>query len=143
MLPADIKAGHILRYSYLWHWQHLEGREEGDKDRPCLVLALVTTLDDGTPIVRVLPITHMPPKNAEDALEIPAAVKNRLHLDEEKSWIILTESNRFAWPGPDLRPLDSADGYYGPLPPALFAQVKRRFVELARAGLHKVGTRTE
>ena len=55
MLPADIKAGHILRYSYLWHWQHLEGREEGDRDRPCLVLALVvTTMEDGTLVVRVL-----------------------------------------------------------------------------------------
>ena len=83
MLPTDIKAGHILRYSYLWHWQQLEGREEGDKDRPCLVLALVTTLEDGTPVVRVLPITHTPPKNVDVALEIPAAVKNRLRLDEE------------------------------------------------------------
>ena len=143
MLPADIKVGHILRYSYLWHWQHLEGRDEGDKDRPCLVLALVTTLEDGTPIVRVLPITHTPPNNVEDAVEIPAAVKGRLRLDEERSWIILTESNRFAWPGPDLRPLDRADGYFGPLPPALFAEVKRRFVEIARAGRHKAGSRTE
>ena len=134
MLPADIKVGHILRYSYLWHWQHLEGREEGDKDRHCLVLALVATLEDGTPVVRVLPITHTLQINAEDALEIPAAVKNRLRVDKERSWIILTESNRFAWPGPDLRPLDSADGYFGPLPPALFNQVKSRFVESARAG---------
>jgi hypothetical protein len=143
MLPADIKTGHVLRYSYLWHLQHLEGRVEGDKDRPCLVLALVTTLEDGTPVVRVLPITHMPPNNAEDALEIPVSVKNRLRLDEERSWIILTESNRFAWPGPDLRPLDTADGYFGPLPPALFAEVKRRFVALARTGRHRAGARTE
>jgi hypothetical protein len=142
MLPGDIKVGHVLRYSYLWHWQHLEGREEGDKDRPCLVLALVTMLEDGTPIVRVLPITHTPPKNAGDALEIPVTVKSRLRLDEERSWIILTESNRFAWPGPDLRPLDTDGGYYGPLPPALFAEVKRRFVGLARAGRHKAGART-
>jgi hypothetical protein len=142
MLPADIKVGYILRYSYLWHWQHVEGREEGDKDRPCLVLALVTRLEDGTPVVRVLPITHTPPNNADDALEIPAAVKNRLRLDDDRSWIILTESNRFAWPGPDLRPLDSADGYFGPLPPALFAEVKRRFVALARTGRHRAGART-
>jgi hypothetical protein len=36
MLPTEIKVGHVFRYSYLWHWQYLEGREEGDKDRPCL-----------------------------------------------------------------------------------------------------------
>ncbi|TWA47475.1 hypothetical protein FB008_1194 [Sinorhizobium medicae] len=47
MLPTEIKVGHVFRYSYLCHWQHLEGREEGDKDRPCLVPALVTTLEDG------------------------------------------------------------------------------------------------
>ena len=64
MLPTEIRVGHVFRYSYLWHWQHLEGREEGDKDRPCLVLALVATLEDGTAVVRVLPITHTPPSVA-------------------------------------------------------------------------------
>jgi hypothetical protein len=142
MLPADIRVGHILRYSYLWHWQHLEGREEGDKDRPCLVLALVVTQEDGTPVVRVLPVTHTPPKTADEAVEIPPAVKRRLRLDDERSWIVLTESNRFAWPGPDLRPLDTDNGYYGPLPPALFDEVKRRFVDLARKARHVSGARS-
>jgi hypothetical protein len=72
------------------------GKRETRTGRHCLVLALVTTLENGTPVVRVLPITHTPQKNAEDALDIPAAVKNRMRLDEEKSWIIATESNRFA-----------------------------------------------
>ena len=47
MLPAEPKVGWVFRYSYLWHLQHLEGREEGDKDRPALVLAIVATLEDG------------------------------------------------------------------------------------------------
>jgi len=55
MLPTEPKVGWFFRYSYLWHWQHLEGREEGDKDRSALVLAIVTALDDEVPIVRVLP----------------------------------------------------------------------------------------
>jgi hypothetical protein len=58
MLPTEPKVGWLFRYLYLWHWQFLEGREEGDKDRPALVLAIVARLDDGTPAVRVLPITH-------------------------------------------------------------------------------------
>jgi hypothetical protein len=142
MLPADIRVGHVFRYSYLWHWQHLAGREDGDKDRPVLVLALVETLDDGAAVIRVLPITHAPPKDESDAIEIPALVKHRLGLDEERSWIILTESNRFAWPGPDLRAADTETGYLGPLPPALFQQVKRRFVDLARSGRHKAVARS-
>lgn len=31
MLPTEIKVGHVFRYSYLWHWQHLEGLEEADQ----------------------------------------------------------------------------------------------------------------
>jgi hypothetical protein len=141
MLPNEPRIGWVFRYSYLWHWQFVEGREEGDKDRPALVLAIVAHLDDGTPTVRVLPITHSPPDNPDEAIEIPPATKRRLGLDDERSWIVLTESNRFVWPGPDMRPVDS--DYFGPLPPALFAEVKRRFVELARAQRHRATPRSE
>jgi hypothetical protein len=132
MLPTEVRVGWIFRYSYLWDWQYREGREEGDKDRPCLVLAIVMTNEEGAPVVRVLPITHTPPTNSADAIEIPGVVKSRLGLDHERSWIVLTESNRFTWPGPDLRPVDRPTGYYGALPPRLFAEVKRRFVAIAR-----------
>jgi hypothetical protein len=90
-----------------------------------------------------LPITHTPPSRVDDAVEIPPATKRRLGLDSERSWIVLTESNRFVWPGPDMRPVDSDDGYHGPLPPALFAEVKRRFIELARAQRHRATGRSE
>lgn len=143
MLPTEVKVGYIFRYSYLWQWQHLEGREEGDKDRPCLVLAIVTTEEDGSPVVRVLPITHTAPRDPADAVEIPQPVKNRLGLDDARSWIILTESNRFVWPGPDIRPTDTESGYYGAIPPALFEKVKRRFIELASGSSHVSVGRTE
>lgn len=105
MLPTEPKVGWIFRYSYLWHWQYLQGREEGDKDRPVLVLALVTLLEDGTPVVRVLPVTHTPPSDPQEAIEIPPATKRRLGLDYERSWVVLTESNRFVWPGRRRQPL--------------------------------------
>ena len=43
-----------------------------------------------------------PPHDPEAAVEIPLATKMRLGLDDDRSWIILTEANRFTWPGPDL-----------------------------------------
>ena len=106
------------------------------------------TLHAGDPVVRVLPITHTPPANPADAIEIPAEVKSRLRLDAERSWIMLTESNRFAWPGPDLRNIDTESGYYGALTPGLFAEVKRRFVAIARGEVatsapHRSVPRTE
>jgi hypothetical protein len=141
MLPSDIRVGYIFRFSYLWHRHHLEGREEGDKDRPCLVLASVR-LENGSFAVRALPITHTPPNDPADAIEIPRLAKDRLRLDDERSWIVLTESNRFIWPGPDLRPVDSDTGYYGAIPPALFAEAKRRFVAFARDRSHTSVQRT-
>ena len=33
------KPGLVIRYSYLWYREHLEGREEGQKDRPCAIIA--------------------------------------------------------------------------------------------------------
>lgn len=68
MLPTEVKLGWIFRYAYLWDRQHREGREEGDKDRPCLVLAIVVTTEEGAPVVRVLPITHTPPADPADAI---------------------------------------------------------------------------
>ncbi|MDX0696746.1 transposase [Sinorhizobium medicae] len=53
MLPTEIKVGHVFRYSYLWHWQHLEGREEGDKDGPCLVLALMNQSGESNRVGRI------------------------------------------------------------------------------------------
>ena len=147
MLPTEVRVGWIFRYVYLWDWQHRKGREEGDKDRPCLVLAIVMTTEEGAPVVRVLPITHAPPADPADAVEIPAEVKSRLRLDAARSWIVLTESNRFTWPGPDLRAVDSNSGYYGALTPGLFAEVKRRFVAIARGEVattrHTSVSRTE
>ena len=142
MLPIEPKVGWVFRYSYLWHWQHLEGREEADKDRPALVLAIVATLEDGTPVVR-RPSDHayatFPPGRCR---RDSAGDKASLGLDDERSWIVLTESNRFAWPGPDVRPLDTDSGYHGSLPPALFEEVKRRFVGLARSQRHQATPRS-
>jgi hypothetical protein len=127
-------AGLVIRYSYLWKREQEEGREEGMKDRPCAVV-LVVTDEDGEQEVLVLPITHTPPANADDAVEIPPATKKRLGLDADRSWIVITEANEFVWPGPDLRPISGRDAStiaYGPLPPRLFAHVRDRFLERDR-----------
>jgi hypothetical protein len=87
---------------------------------------------DGEWEVLVLPITHSPPPDPADAIEIPAETKKRLGLDTDRSWIRITEANQFLWPGPDLRPVPGGDAStiaYGPLPPRFFAHVRDRFLE--------------
>jgi hypothetical protein len=131
------ERGLVIRYSYLWKSEHDDGRDEGTKDRPCAIVLSVTAGDTGTRVT-VLPITHTPPKDATFAIEIPAVVKKRLGLDVERSWIVLSEGNEFAWPGPDLRPQpgrDLSSVAYGFLPPRFYTQVVKRFLELAKLGI--------
>ena len=98
-LPQPV-PGLVIRYSYLWHAEHLEGREEGKKDRPCAIVAAIRSDESGSTRVLVLPITHRPPERAALAIEIPAKVKRHLRLDDAPSWAILTEWNEFVWPRP-------------------------------------------
>lgn len=133
MTWRDPIAGLVISYSYLWHSEYAQGREEGVKERPCAIVAVVE-LQDGVPVVTVLPITHIAPSDAANAVEIPARVKQYLGLDAERSWIVITEWNQFTWPGPDIRRAPGKDdGVYGVLPPALFEQVRKRIAEKVAA----------
>ncbi len=133
-LPEPV-PGLVIRYAYLWLDEHRQGREEGVKDRPCAIV-LVAGQDDDGKLVTVLPVTHAAPKDTRFAVEIPAATKARLGMDSARSWIVLTEANRFRWPGPDLRFAgkgDAASVAYGLLPKSIFDLVRDRFVALLRA----------
>jgi hypothetical protein len=46
----------------------------------------------------VLPVTHSQPKDPKAAVELPLAVKKHLGLDDERSWIVVSEGNEFVWP---------------------------------------------
>jgi hypothetical protein len=127
-------VGQVIRYAYLWQSEHLRGQEEGLKDRPCAIILVITTEDEDERVT-VLPITHTAPKRPEHAVEIPQATKIRLGLDDARSWVVLTEANRFTWPGPDLRPTQRGDAstvLYGELPGHLLIKIRDAFVALQR-----------
>jgi hypothetical protein len=137
--------GLVIRYSYLWASEQARGQEEGLKDRPCAVV-LVSAGKAAEQIVVVLPITHTPPANPLLAVEIPIATKRRLGLDDERSWVALTEANRFIWPGPDLRPAlpgNAASIAYGPLPYGLFETIRSKFIAALKARSSQTVPRTE
>lgn len=118
MAVLDPEIGLVIRHAYLWWNEARAGREEGRKDRPCVIIHL--RLDEHQELeTYICPITHAPPENPEKAMEIPPATKTRLGLDDERSWIITTEVNRFIWPGPDIRPITEGKYSYGLLPAAL------------------------
>ena len=129
------QLGLVISYAYLWHHEHQTGQEEGLKDRPCVIVLAVDRGDEVT-MVTVVPITHSAPTDANLAIELPPAVKRHLGLDAERSWVMLHEGNRFAWPGYDLRPVSRAlDRYdYGLLPPRLFISLVERFMSIWKSG---------
>ncbi|HMK90416.1 MAG TPA: hypothetical protein VK446_12400 [Methylocystis sp.] len=100
-LPTP-RPGLVIGYAYLWAHERQLGADEGVKDRPCAIIA-ARQMIAGREVVTVLPITHNPPADPEDAIEIPAMVKQHLGLDAQRSWIVVNETNDFLWPGADLR----------------------------------------
>jgi mRNA-degrading endonuclease toxin of MazEF toxin-antitoxin module len=61
------------------------GREEGQKDRPSVIVLAVEREADGATLVTVLPITRTAPRDPAAAVEIPMPVKRHLGLDDDRS----------------------------------------------------------
>ena len=125
------RPGLVICYAYLWADEHRTGLEDGRKDRPCAIVAARQVIE-GREVVTVVPVTHSPPRHPEDAIEMPPALKAHLGLDELPSWIVVTETNDFLWPGPDLRPISRAKPdqfHYGMLPPKFYALIRDRILQ--------------
>jgi len=125
------EIGLVIRHAYLWWSEARKGREEGTKDRPCVVVHI--RMNEYEEIAAfIAPITHTPPLAPEKGIEIPQATKRRLGLDKEVSWVITTEVNRFIWPGPDIRAVPGGGMAYGHLPAALTQDVLKQIKTNAR-----------
>ena len=130
MALPDPKPGLVIRYDYLWADEAEVGRESG-KDRPaCLIAASDATANPR--FVVILPITHSPPRRG-DAVEIPARVRAAIGLDDAPSWVIVSEHNVEQWPN-RLAAIPGRSGVvaYGFIPPGLFAQIKAKFLTIAK-----------
>jgi len=119
------EPGLVISYAYLWARRAEQGHEEAEKSRPCAIV--LSSLEvNGSITVMALPVTHAPPEPSNAGIEIPPVTRKRLGLDEAPCWVMISELNRFIWPGPDLRPIrGSIDTFaYGLLPPRFFRTVR-------------------
>jgi hypothetical protein len=131
-IPPKPEPGMVLSYSYLWHREHVKGETEGRKDRPSAVVLVLNKTGFGD-VVYVLPTTTSEPKSGDPwTIEIPRSIKDRLKLDDSRSWINVTEFNVFSWTGYHLRPTKHLPGkprptqetcLYGYLPNAFLEKV--------------------
>ncbi|MEQ1952982.1 hypothetical protein [Mesorhizobium sp. CN2-181] len=101
---------------------------------------------EGATSVVVLPISHAPPADGTSTIEIPSDTKRRLGLDDERSWVVLSEANQFVWPGFDLRfsrPGDASSVAYGELPANFFRDLRAAFVKALREKRIRLVSRTQ
>lgn len=134
------EPGLVVHYEYLWRHEREQGDEEGAKRRPCAIIIAVTGETGETETI-VAPITHSEPRPPSEGIEVPPRVKRYLGLDDQRSWVIVTDLNVFIWPGVDIYPVPrspSGTYEYGHLPPRLFEQIRTRIDQI---GSMKAATR--
>jgi hypothetical protein len=119
--------GLVLRYAYLWKREADQGKTEGRKDRPCVVVLCVEDVD-GEKVVTVAPVTRTRPGHPELAIELSEATRRRLGLGKAANWVLATEVNSFYWPGPDLRVTPAGAYSYGELPAVVFEALKKKIL---------------
>lgn len=129
MAIPDPEPGLVIKFEYMWRRENAGGAEHGRKARPCAVVVALEPDDDGGKKVVVCPITHSKPTPAAEGIEVPPKLARQLGLDWERCWIIVTEVNRFTWPGYGLVPVEPGRWTYGFLSPKLFGRIKEALLE--------------
>ena len=94
------------------------------KDRPVAVVLLTRNVD-GLDLVHVVPLSTKPPAPGDHGIEVPDAVRRQLGLSGGRSWIVVSEWNRYTWPGYDTRPIPGREPEtsYGFIPSSLLRRV--------------------
>ncbi|MBB3862607.1 hypothetical protein GGQ88_003909 [Novosphingobium hassiacum] len=109
-------AGHILRYVYLFEEEQRQGRDEGVKER----FVVIVGVEGSRYLVAAITTKGEGRKNA---IVIPDEIARTAGL-APGSAIVISEFNRFTWPGFDIRPLMKQPGYIaGRLPPRFTAKI--------------------
>jgi hypothetical protein len=111
-------------------------------DRPVVVVVATLIHEDRT-VLLVAPVTHRRPIQG-NGVEVPQRVKRHLGLDDERSWIVTTEFNRFVWPGPDVRTVKGKTSpLHGAIPAKLFEQARAQILAHRTTGRTTVVKRTD
>lgn len=136
------KAGMVINYGYLWARQEREGKKDGEKFRPSLILGVQE--EQGRQMVYVSPITHTPPFYPEESLLVPNETGGRIGLDEKPKWLMLNEVNKFEWPGTDIRRVPyrrERSQFYGFVPQQFLEQARDKMREMIQASRFRMVAR--
>ncbi len=123
-LPTP-RVGLVIRYAFLWSHEKDAGATESAKDRPCAIVVASRPEGAVDTTVFVVPVTHRQPATQDGWVELRSATARALGLDGDRHWVIVSQLNKFIWPGYDLRPIPQSGAYeYGMLPKDVFLEVQ-------------------
>ena len=135
-MSLEPTAGLVVRYDFLWKEEERKGLEHGLKDRPCAVAIVANPTDNGSRTVILCAITHSPPHDDENAIEIPLKVARYLGLDYDRMWIKTQQVNKLEWSEGQIpygvTKTPDRNWSYGVLPYALRQQVLQQIKENKR-----------
>ena len=125
----ELTVGLIVRYEYLWA-RRAGNADTAGKDHPACVVMTYRIDDRPEDFVIYLPISHTPPRDGEEGIELPDAVKTRAGLDHGRQWILISECNIDTW-AQDVRHIPGRSGryHYGHLPPSFFKKIRDGFIQ--------------
>lgn len=136
-MTFDPEVGLVIRYDFLRKVEEGPADTSG-KDRPCAIILMSKPRADGSRLVAVCPVTHLPPDTANSGIEIPAKVARHLGLDDDRMWVKTDHLNQFEWEAGRLpfgvSPLPNGNWSYGFLPQALGKRMFNQVVENYRKG---------
>jgi hypothetical protein len=135
----------VLSYVYLWADEAAQGREEGSKERPVVVVLAVEQVGKRLEVI-VAPFTTKAPHRGDAHFELAPATIQRLGLSADRCWVVTTELNRFRWPGPDIRPIRGTGDrspYYGKLPASQFIKLREMITKPKSGKPSRIVKRTE
>lgn len=132
MKKPEPEIGLVIRYDFLWSHEQAKGYAQGTKTRPCVVVTAIARKTTGETSVLVAPITHSTPDEGDTAIEIPAAVRRHLGLDQAGSYIVAGEANSVSWDDPGIVPAQPGVQWaYGRIPKVLYDRLRAAMIDLA------------
>ena len=135
-MPFRPENGLVIRYDFLWKTEQGRGRVHGVKDRPCAIVLVARPREDGSRTVVVCPVTHVPPRKPDGAVEIPPRVARHLGLDDRRSWITTHEVNSFIWQEGRIPagvvPATETKWAFGFIPPNLYVRMRDQVIRRSR-----------
>ena len=119
------ELGLVVRYGFVWKSADRKPPPDAGKDRPCLIVDIREA--DGMQRVTYLPISHVAPREGEQAFALGDALRRHLQLDWAESYLYTSYACEDDWPY-DIVKLPATDQFdYGFIPPRLFQKVADEF----------------